>query len=345
MTTSDPAPVPDHTGRRLHVVTGKGGTGKTTVAAALALSLAGRGRRVLLAEVEGRQGISQAFEVPPLADTEELVLRVPGGEIWGISVDAKTALIEYLRLFYHLGAAGGVLQRLGAIDFATTIAPGVRDVLLIGKVYEAVGRTDAAGRPTYDAVVLDAPPTGRVVRFLNVNHEVAELAKVGPIRTQADSITRLLRSGQSLVHVVTLLEEMPVQETIEAVRALRAAHLPVGSVVVNQAREQLLSDAAVGAVAAGGRTAASPTAQAHDTGLAAVAAGLLASGLPADDGTVAGLLHQARAHVARLAAEDDQFAALDGLGASVLVLPHLLDPTGASSVRALAQDLAGQAGW
>ena len=93
--------------------------------------------------------------------------------MWGLSVDAKAALLEYLQMFYKLGRAGGALERMGVIDFATTIAPGVRDVLLTGKVYEAVGRTTGTrrrqGPRAWDAVVLDAPPTGRITRFLNVN--------------------------------------------------------------------------------------------------------------------------------------------------------------------------------
>src|SRR6478735_9301345 len=128
----------DWQGVRLHVVTGKGGTGKTTVAAALALALADRGRRALLCEVEGRQGIASVFDVPPLPYAERRIATGPaGGEIWAISIDAEAALLEYLSMFYHLGRAGKALDRFGVIDFATTIAPGVRDVLLIGKVYEA----------------------------------------------------------------------------------------------------------------------------------------------------------------------------------------------------------------
>src|SRR5664280_2281784 len=89
----------DWDGVRLHIVTGKGGTGKTTVAAALALALAGEGRRVLLAEVEGRQGISQSFDVPPLALTEVRIAHAAhGGEVFGLSVDAKAALLEYLQI-------------------------------------------------------------------------------------------------------------------------------------------------------------------------------------------------------------------------------------------------------
>src|SRR4029453_19021295 len=107
---------------RLHVVTGKGGTGKTTVAAALALALSRQGKRVLLAEVEGRQGISQTFDVPPLGTDEvRLVTHAGGGEVWGLSVDAKAALLEYLQIFYKLGRAGGALERMGVIDFATTV--------------------------------------------------------------------------------------------------------------------------------------------------------------------------------------------------------------------------------
>jgi anion-transporting ArsA/GET3 family ATPase len=143
-----------------------------------------------------------------------------------------------------------VLEKLGAVDFATTVAPGIRDVLLTGKVYEAVRRrvTLKAGkgepqieRPDYDAVVLDAPPTGRITRFLNVNEEVVGLAKVGPIRNQANSIMTLLRSRQTAVHLVSLLEEMPVQETVDTIGELRAIGLPVGGVVVNMVREPFLS--------------------------------------------------------------------------------------------------------
>ena len=141
---------PSHAGVRLHIVTGKGGTGKTTVAAALALALARQGKRVLLAEVEERQGISQTFDVPPLGHEEtRIVHERGGGELYGMSVDVRESLMEYLQKFYKLGRAGSVLEKVGAVDFATTIAPGLRDVLLIGKVYEAAGRRreQPAARP------------------------------------------------------------------------------------------------------------------------------------------------------------------------------------------------------
>lgn len=232
-------------------MTGKGGTGKTTVAGALALALATNGRRTLLCEVEGRQGLAQLFDVAPLPYEERRITVAPGGgEVVALPVEPKAALLEYLGLFYHLGRAGKVLEKMAAIDFATTVAPGLRDVLLTGKVYEAVRRQEADG-PVYDAVVLDAPPTGRITRFLNVNEEVVGLAKVGPIRRQANSIMTVLRSAQTTVHLVTVLEEMPVQETQDAATGLRNVGLPVGGIVVNMVRDPILPARALTAAVRG----------------------------------------------------------------------------------------------
>ena len=226
---------------QLHVVTGKGGTGKTTVAAALAMALAGEGKKVLLCEVEGRQGIAQLFDVPPLPYEErKIAVGLGGGSVYALAIDPESALLEYLAMYYRLGRAGKALDRFGIIDFATTIAPGVRDVLLTGKVYEAARRRE--GRDfTYDAVVMDAPPTGRITRFLNVNAEVAGLAKVGPIRRQADSIMEMMRSKDTRVHVVSVLEEMPVQETIDGIAELKSERLPVGHVILNLVRPPMVS--------------------------------------------------------------------------------------------------------
>lgn len=241
---------PRHT---LHIVSGKGGTGKTTMAAGLACALASSGRRILLCEVEGRSGISELFDVPPLIGTEERrISRTPaGGTVYGLAADAEDALIEYLDTFYHLSIAGRALDRSGAIDFATSIAPGLRDVLLTGKVYEAVRRKIKSRPNAYDAVVLDAPPTGRIAQFLNVHAAVAGLAKVGPIRNQADSIMRLLRSATTTVHLVTLLEDMPVTETEEAVAALRPTQIRISTVIENMVTPTPLDHDQLQAAAAG----------------------------------------------------------------------------------------------
>src|SRR3954462_8071905 len=131
---------------RLHVVTGKGGTGKSTVAAALALGLASQGQQVLLCEVEGRQGIARMFDVDPLPYEERPIasgLRLNGrapGVVHALHIDPESALLEYLAMYYKLGRAARAVDPCGVIEFATTIAPGGRDVLLPGKVYEAVQR-------------------------------------------------------------------------------------------------------------------------------------------------------------------------------------------------------------
>ncbi|MSZ76550.1 MAG: P-loop NTPase, partial [Actinobacteria bacterium] len=192
---------------RLHVVTGKGGTGKSTVAAALALALASHGKNVLLCEVEGRQGIARMFDVDPLPYAERRIatgLRHDDqspGTVHALHIDAEAALLEYLAMYYKLGRAGRALDRFGVIEFATTIAPGVRDVLLTGKVFEAVERNSRnKGAQQYDAVVLDAPPTGRISQFLNVSGELAGLAKVGPIKNQSDTMMTLFRSPRTAIH-------------------------------------------------------------------------------------------------------------------------------------------------
>ena len=173
--------------------------------------------------------------------------------MYALAADPESALIEYLEMFYNLRHAGTALTRLGVVDFATTIAPGLRDVLLTGKAVEAARRR-TGGRPLYDAVVMDAPPTGRIGNFLNVATEISGLAKVGPIRGHADTVQSFINSPQTAVHFVTVLEEMPVQETLDGIAELRGlaqGGLQLGGIMINMVRPEELADEQLRAAAAG----------------------------------------------------------------------------------------------
>ncbi|BBX88991.1 ATPase [Mycolicibacterium boenickei] len=319
---------------RLHFVSGKGGTGKSTVAAALALALAAGGRKVLLVEVEERQGIAQLFDVPPLPYEEVKVATADGGgQVNALAIDIEAAFLEYLDMFYNLGLAGRAMRRIGAIEFATTIAPGLRDVLLTGKIKEIVTREkkDAKGkRGVYDAVVVDSPPTGRIPRFLDVTKAVSDLAKGGPVHSQADGVVKLLHSEQTAIHLVTLLEALPIQETLEAIEELTEMGLPIGSVIVNRNIPAYLPAEDLAKAAEG------------DIDADAVRAGLDKAGITLTDNDFAGLLTESIQHATRIAARAESAELLDAIDVPRLELPSLADGVDLGSLYELAEALEQQ---
>src|SRR5579863_5187029 len=335
MTTRDT----DWDGVRLHVVTGKGGTGKTTVAAGLALALAHGGRKVLLMETEGRQGIARLFDRPPLPYQERKIAIGPGeaddgrdhgGDVYALAVDPEGALLDYLQMFYNMRSAGIALNRLGLVDFATTIAPGLSDVLVTGKATEAA-RRKRPGPPgsgyLYDAVVMDAPPTGRIGRFLNVTAEVSGLAKVGPVRTHADTVANVIKSPQTAVHFVSTLEEMPVQETLDGIAELRAIPgMQVGGIVINMARPAVLTQEELKAA----------------PDVPAMAAALTDAGLRDTGDLAAALADELTEHARHVEVQDRERTELEAAGPPVYELPMITEGIDLSGLHRLAAELRDQ---
>ncbi len=219
---------------RVLVVAGKGGVGKTTVAAALARMAAGAGCSVLVVELEGRSGIATAFggSGPLGYDETELLAAgdAPGldGNVRGRRLTPDDALLEYLA-DHGLQKVSRRLVSSGAVDVVATAIPGIRDVLVLGKVKQ-LERDRVA-----DLIVVDAPATGHAVTFLTSASGLLDAARAGPVRAQAADVVELLSDpARCRVLLVTLPEEMPVRETVDAAYLLEdRAGVQLGPVVVN----------------------------------------------------------------------------------------------------------------
>ena len=234
-------------------------------------------------------------------------------------------------MFYNLGFAGRAMKRIGAIDFVTTVAPGLRDVLITGKIKERIIHADKNGRLVYDAVVVDAPPTGRIGSFLDVTKAMSDLAKTGPIRNQSEGVVRLLHSPDTVIHLVTLLEAMPIQETIEAVEELQSKNLTVGTLIINRVNPTHLPADEVDEIADGQIDANR------------IAENVAASGLAATEADITGLLTETIEHARRLQAQQVARGQLDNVELPTLELPTLGEGVDLGALYELA-DLLQKAG-
>jgi anion-transporting ArsA/GET3 family ATPase len=219
--------------RRLLFVTGKGGTGKTSVTAALSLLATQRGRKVLACEVEPRGDLAEFFESAPAGFKPREVQ--PG--LFAMAMSTEESLQEYLRIQLRLPALARMGPLARAFDFVATAAPGVREILTVGKLaYEARERH-------YDLVVADAAASGHIVGQLSAPRAIDELVHVGPVHDQTGWMLDIL--GDPAVTglvVVTTPEEMPVNETIGLVARLRAeTNVEVSAIVVNRVLPELFS--------------------------------------------------------------------------------------------------------
>jgi anion-transporting ArsA/GET3 family ATPase len=214
---------------RVLVVAGKGGVGKTTTSAALALLAARHGLSVLLVELEGKPALAASFgRHGPLDYGDETLFQQGSGSVRGRWITPDDALLEYLG-DHGFQRVSRRLVSAGVIDVVSTAIPGIKDVLVLGKVKQ-LERSEAA-----DLVIVDAPATGHAVTFLTSASGLLEAARGGPIRTQASEVSELLHDPtRCRVMLVTLPEEMPVSETVEAAYRLEdQAGVQLGPLVVN----------------------------------------------------------------------------------------------------------------
>jgi len=204
----------------LLVVTGKGGVGKSTVAAALGLAASRRGLRTIVVEVSAREDISRALAANTTGVYTELAV---SNGLHHISIDPQRAMEEYLRERLPMGVLAALLSRSRLFTALTAATPGMRELLTIGKVWElAQSERRTPGAKPYDLVVLDAPATGQGLAMLQAPRTFASVARVGPVANQGRAVASFLADPlRTAVLAVSTAEEMPVSETLQLRSQLR----------------------------------------------------------------------------------------------------------------------------
>ncbi len=216
---------------RLRVVTGKGGVGKTTVAAALALAEARRGKRVLLAEVNGRDRAAHLLGVEPTGSKLTDVLP----NIALVDMNPRDTLREYVLLTFKFETVYKAVFENRVVKNFLRLTPSLGELMMLGKIWHHE-REREGERPRFDVIVLDAPATGHAIAMLRAPSVVQATVPTGPLRENARAMDQLLRdTNRTAVHVVTTPEEMPVNEAVEIERAVGdELGMRIGTTFLNQ---------------------------------------------------------------------------------------------------------------
>lgn len=218
--------------RRLGVVTGKGGTGRTTLAVTLALAAARRGKRVLLCEIRGRDRAARLLGHAPSGDA----IRELRPGLFVTNVTPEASLEEYVSGVLHSRQLYRLLFGGRTVSAFVNALPGLDDLMMIGKVRFHAEEVGPGGAPRWDLVLVDAPATGNGLLFLDLPEVLLRVVGSGPLAYYARKQWALLRDPErTAVHIVTLAEEMPVAESVALAGALRERlQMPLGALVVNR---------------------------------------------------------------------------------------------------------------
>lgn len=224
--------------RRLGVITGKGGTGRTTLAVTLAVLAARRGRRVLLCEIRGRDRAARLLGHAPIGDA----IRELRPGLFVTNVTPEASLEEYVSGVLRSKKLYRLLFGGRAVSTFVNALPGLDDLMMIGKVRFHAEELAPGGAPRWDLVLVDAPATGNGLLFLDLPEVLLRVVGSGPLAFYARKQWALLRDPErTAVHIVTLAEEMPVAESVALARALRERlRMPLGALVVNRVRPRRL---------------------------------------------------------------------------------------------------------
>jgi anion-transporting ArsA/GET3 family ATPase len=203
--------------KRLIFVTGKGGVGKSTIAVSLGLAAAERGKRTIVCEIASQEQTSRFFKRAEVG-FHEVELE---SNLWSISIDPDESMREYVLLQLKVRAMRDLLFRSRIFTYLTAATPGLKELVTIGKIWELSNRKVKKGRE-YDLVIVDAPATGQGIGFLQTPRTFANIARVGPIHSQAEELDRFITDQDATgTAIVSLPEEMPVNESANLEQQLR----------------------------------------------------------------------------------------------------------------------------
>ena len=238
--------------RKLLIVSGKGGVGKSCVASALAVAAAKKGKRVALVEIGAREHLYELFGKKRKAGYKGQKVWSPGksksgrkkgGLVNAMHLDPQNSLREFVVKQVKIEAVYRAIFQNRVMRYFTAAAPGLEDLLMLGKIIHLAEETDRRGKPKWDLVVMDAPSTGHNISFFNSAYAFLQISGVGPMRKRVANVWEFLQDPEKTAfNIVSLPEEMPVNESMELSEALADQELPQGIAVANAVFPEFLDE-------------------------------------------------------------------------------------------------------